>query len=236
MKHYFQPDQFTCVQTSAAILLSYFNIDKTPEQIISEVAPRAWPDKPDVIAGTPNQDIATYFLKLGFDVEIISYDNWITDQSWVGRGTEFIKKRFEEASGKLSAPMIGRSGSELYIQGYLDFINAGGKVSVEIAPEAPAIEKLLLSGPLLTTVSYNTLHGDGKAKSNADRSAKLDDVSGSAPNHNIVITKYEDDTFYFFDPWASKQELSVSRDRMIAAIATAQQECDNMLIVVRSLR
>ena len=233
MKHYYQPDQYSCVQGSAAILLSFFGIDKTPEEIISEVPPRSWPDRPELVAGTPNQDIASYFLSLGFDVTILSFDTWITDQSWKGKTNEQIMSRLQAGSGKLTAPAIGRSGSELYIQGYIDFVKSGGTINVDGSPRLDLIESLTIMAPIITTVAFNTLYSDGKSIAASDRSSTYDDVEGLSPNHNIVITRIDGDEVFYFDSWKDSSELSVHRDVMIAAISAAQQECDNMFIIVR---
>lgn len=161
MKHYYQPNEFSCAQGSAAIFLSHFGFDKTPEDILAEVPVRSWPGK-DEPAGTPNQDIAAYFCKLGFDVELISSDVWVTDLSWVGKDTNFIQGRLQAASGALTAPLIGRDGTELYIQAYLDFIKAGGKLKIVPAIASAMIRGYLETGPIIATVAYGTLHGCGK--------------------------------------------------------------------------
>src|SRR3989344_419235 len=146
--HFYQPDQYSCVQTAAAMLLSYFGVNKTPQDILDEIPVRSWPGK-DEPAGTPNQDIASYFCSLGFETEIISADGWVTDLAWAGKTTEFIKARLEKASGALTAPVIGREGTELYIQAYLDFIKARGRISVVSAITSDLLKHHLANGPFI---------------------------------------------------------------------------------------
>lgn len=232
MKHYYQISNVGCVQGATATLLSSFDIDKTPAQITREVPIRSWPGTSEP-AGTPNQDAGAYLCKLGLEVEIISFDTWITDLSWVGRDTRFIENRLREMLGKSIKSPIGYKGSQLYIEAYLDFIEAGGTIRVEIAPTSRLIKDLLSDGPIMATVAYDTLHGEGKSVNGPKLfESRYDDIEGHSPNHNIVITDCNDESFEFYDPWKKPGVHWVESDRLIASIATAQQECDNMLVVV----
>lgn len=233
IKHYYQTTNFSCVQAAAAMLLSAYDIHKTPDQILEEVKVRSWPGK-DEPAGTPNQDIAAYFCKLGLQTEIISFDMWVTDLGWQGKDIEYIKDRLQKASGMLTAPMIGREGTELYIQAYLDYIAAGGTISVAPAPTSEQFIELLAKGPIMTTVAPNALHGFGKGITGPELHFwSADDIKGAAPNHNIVLHKFVGDKIEVYDSWTKPGVQLVDTERLIAAISLAQQECDNMLIVVR---
>lgn len=233
MKHYYQTHVVGCVQAAGAIFLSAYDIAKSPTEIEKEVPMRAWPGKNE-LAGTPNQDMAAYFVKLGLEVEIISFDTWVTDLSWRNLDTESIAERLQAASGKLVAPMIGREGTELYIQAYLDYIKAGGKLSVQPFPSKSLMIDLLQDGPLMTTVSYDVLHGQGKHVNDGGLASHLDDILGTAPNHNIIISRQVAGMFEIYDPWLQPGVHRVRPDQLVAAISAAQQECDNMFIVARS--
>lgn len=233
MKHFYQTTNVACVQAATAMLLSAFDIDKTPEDVIHEVPTRPWPGTEEP-AGTPNQDAAAYLCKLGLDVEIISFDAWITDLSWVGKDTAYIAERLQEAVGKQIESPIGDKGSQLYVQAYLDYIAVGGKVRVEVAPSRTMLQDLLADGPVMATVAYNTLHGVGKSVNGQQLfESRDDDITGHSPNHNIVISSYKDGSFEYYDPWKKPGVHWVESDQLIAAIASAQQECDNMLIIAR---
>jgi hypothetical protein len=233
MKHYYQIHSVGCVQAATAMTLSAFGVDKTPADVEREVPMRAWPGK-DELAGTPNQDAAAYMCKQGLDVEIISFDTWVTDLSWQGKDTAYIESRLRKASGKLTVPLIGRDGTELYIQAYLDYIRAGGRLSVEAYPSIKRLKELLQNGPVMTTVSYDVLYGVGKrVNGNGVFDSHEDDILGVAPNHNVVINRVVDDKFEIYDPWNKPGIHLIEPDQSIAAISASQQECDNMLIIVR---
>jgi hypothetical protein len=233
MKHYYQINSVGCVQAATAMLLSALNVNKTPAEVEKEVPMRSWPGK-DELAGTPNQDVAAYMCRLGLDVEIISFDIWVTDLGWAGKDTAYIESRLKEASDKMTAPMIGRAGTELYIQAYLDYIKAGGKLSVQPFPSSKLITGLLQTGPIMTSVAYDTLYGQGKHVNNKELfDSTADDINGLAPNHNIVISRAVDNKIEVYDPWNKPGIHLVEPEQLITAIATAQQECDNMLVVVR---
>lgn len=233
--HYYQPDNFSCVQGSAAILLSYYGFTKTPEQLMAEVPVRSWPGS-DEPAGTPTQSMGAYFCSLGLQTTIISFDIEVTDLSWAGKSTEYITQRLEKASGNLKAKTIGRQGTELYIQAYLDFIKAGGKVQVNAYPSTALIDKLLADGPIITTVAYSTLYGLGKMKNDSpgpSAAPTSNDTNGTAANHNIVISRRVGSKYEVYDSWLAPGIHHVEPEQLITAIATAQIECDNMLLVAR---
>lgn len=235
IRHYYQIHEVGCVQAAGAMFLSAYDIVKTPADIEAEVPMRSWPGKTE-LAGTPNQDIAAYFARLGLQVQIVSFDAWVTDLSWQHKDTDFIRSRLETASGRLTAPMIGRQGTELYIQAYLDYIKAGGSISVKPYPQIAFIKELLEEGPILTTVSYDVLHGLGKSVSDGPdaETSRFDDVTGTAPNHTIVISRQVAGMMEVYDPWLKPGIHLRSPDQVISAISAAQQECDNMLITART--
>jgi len=233
MKLYQQPTNHSCTQAATAMLLSHFDIEKTPENILESVPVRSWPGSSEP-AGTPPQDVAAYVCKLGLAVEIVSFDVRVTDLSWQGKTTEFIEKRLKAASGKLTAPVIGRKGTELYIQAYIDYIAAGGKLSVQQAPTRELLHDLLKEAPFVAFVAYDTLWGTGKSINGPGlRESKADDILGGSANHAIVVSRSVGDDFEVYDPWHEPGIETVKADHLLAAIATAQQECDNLLIVVR---
>jgi hypothetical protein len=74
------------------------------------------------------------------------------------------------------------------------------------------------------------LYGIGRTNDDSEP----DDVHGKAWNHTIVIYGVDEaGNFLVADPLRKPGRHVIEPERMIAAISTAQIECDNLLIQIK---
>lgn len=75
------------------------------------------------------------------------------------------------------------------------------------------------------------LYGTGRTNGDGEQ----DYINGKAWNHSIVIHGVDKQgNFLIADPLQKPGHHSIEPERMIAAISTAQMECDNLLFQIKS--
>lgn len=228
IKHQYQPTSTTCSPTSLSMLLDYYGIQKSIEDISREV-PQVQNEKGESF-GTINQQLATYCRRLGFDVAMYTFDCQIIDQAWAGLSKAVLLERLEARKSGWAVPALGSLWNEAYVQSYIDFLHAGGTLQISPAPTSDLIYGLLENGPIFACVSMSTMYGHGRIRIINEHSEILDDVNGRALNHSIVISGYDTNgNLQIIDPFIEPGQHTVPMEQTIAAIATAQIECDNLL-------
>lgn len=184
--------------------------------------------------GTINQHLATWCLSQGFDVVMYSSDFQVLDLSWNGLKASEIVEKLNAVKGHRDIPVLGKDFSEMYIQSYIDFIQAGGELHIEPFIATALLDKLLANGPILTSVCMNIFLGLGRRVSNAGlRVDKIDDIDGKLSNHSIVIHGKDDEGNYLIaDPWKEQGMYPVDPEKLVLSIQAAQLECDNLLFQI----
>jgi hypothetical protein len=124
-------------------------------------------------------------------------------------------------------PSMGEQWTKEYTQSYIDFIKAGGTLTIQPAVTTKLLYSLLENGPFLPCISFSTLYASGRSVLD-QKQDKKDDINGRATNHSIVV--YGNDeagNFLLADP--NKGLNKVEPELLLAAVSTAQLECDNLL-------
>jgi hypothetical protein len=225
--HYYQPTNYSCSQTAMAILLSFFDQKLTPEQITKSV-PVNKSDKGEDL-GTINQQLATWCVNKGFDVEMHTADFEIIDLSWSKFTKDKLLERMEAAKNVRDIPALGKEWSKIYMQSYIDFVNADGNLHIHPFMTTELLDSLLPNSPLLVAVSYNVLHNSGRSKNVGARKSKPDDINGKLTTHSIVVYGKDNGSNYLIaDPWKESGLHTVGPEHMLAAMTAAQMECDNL--------
>lgn len=213
-------------------MLSYYGKDSTPEQIAEDI-PVGLNDKGEPW-GTINQQLATWCIGQGYEVKMYTFDCQVIDQSWRDLDKAKLLERLEAAKAGRNVPSLGQEWSKMYLQSYIDFINAGGELHIQPHVTSKLLYELVRDGPLLTSVCFNTLYGTGHGKDIGLRKSEIDDVYGKTTNHSIVIYGVtENGDFEIADPWQEPGMHTIEPERMIAAIIAAQIECDNLLFQLK---
>lgn len=225
--HFYQPTNNTCSQSAAAILLSFFGEEALPEEVASKV-PVNKNDKGEDW-GTINQQLATWCISQGYEVEMHTADFQIVDLSWADLPTDKLLERMEVAKSHREVPALDKEWSKIYMQSYIDFINAGGKLYIHPHMTTELIDSLLPSSPLLSCICYNVLYNTGRSNDIALRESEPDDIDGKLSNHSIVIYgKTDNGNYLIADPYKVPGTHEIEPERLLAAMATAQIECDNL--------
>lgn len=227
VKHYYQPTNYTCSQSAVATLLSFFGQTLTPEEIAAKVPTNKNAEGED--CGTINQQLATWCISQGFDVQLHTADFQIIDLSWEGLPKEKLLERMEAAKNKRDVSSLGKEWSAIYMQSYIDFVNAGGNLQIHPYMTTELLDGLIAKSPLLLGVCCNVLYGRGRNKNVALRKAEPDDLEGEVINHSIVVYGKDGDNYLIAEPWEEPGRHEIEPERLLAAMTAAQVECDNLL-------
>jgi len=232
IRHQYQPTNTTCSPTALSILLEHYGKRIGPLDIETEV-PQRRNDEGEKV-GTINLQLATWCLKNGYSVRLYTFDCQVIDQSWAQLGTEQQVERMKLRKDGWVVPSIGEEWTKQYTQAYIDFVSAGGDLHIQPAVTRKLLYSLLEKGPFLSDVSYSTLYGASRSRDVDDTESVDDDINGSAMNHSVLVYgNDEEGSFLIADPWKKPGLHTIEPDRMIAAISTAQIECDNLLFQLR---
>lgn len=228
IKHQYQPSNTTCSPTALSMLLGHYGKQISVNDVSAKV-PQVKNEK-GKNSGTINIQMATWCKMLGFDVALYTADVQVIDQSWSQLSSSEVTERLKLRKNGLKVPSLGDLWNDAYCQAYIDFIRFGGDLCIVNAITSNLLYKLLKNGPILPCLSFDTLHGKGRTSNIGEKETKPDDVNGKAWNHSVVI--YGNDevgNFLIADPWEKPGHHVIEPDVMVAAIATAQLECDNMV-------
>jgi len=199
---------------------------------ISDKVPQVYNDKNEP-QGTINQQMATWCLSLGFEASLYTFDCQVIDQSWAGLDNDELVKRLKARMDGWVVPQMGEAWTKAYAQSYVDFVEAEGKLTIQPAVTSALLYDLLQEGPILPCLCYNTLYGVGRTKNFDEHKSANDDVNGRTWNHSVVIYgNDEDGKFLIADPYKKPGLQVIEPERLIAAISTAQIECDNLLFQI----
>lgn len=210
------------------MLLSYYDEDFDVADISAKV-PQVKNEKGENF-GTINQQMATWCKSLGFDVVIYTADVQVIDQSWSKLSPTEVIERLEARKSGLKVPSLGDLWNTAYCQAYIEFIQSGGELHIVNAITSNLLYELLNKGPVLPSLSFDTLYGKGRASNIGEKETKPDDINGKAWNHSVVIYGNDDKgNFLVADPFEKPGRHVIEPDVMVAAIGTAQLECDNLV-------
>lgn len=226
--HQYQQNPTSCSQTALSILLSHYGIQKTQDEILQSV-PQV-KDETSKDRGSINQQLAAWCVSLGFKVSFYTFDCQVIDQSWAGLAKQDIIARLQAGMNGYEIPSLGKLWSNAYRQAYIDYLETGGDLYIEPAVTSKLLYHLLEYGPILPCVSFSTLYATGRT----NEQSEPDDVNGKAWNHSIVIHGVDElGNFLVSDPLKKPGSHIIEPERMIAAISTAQLECDNLLFQIQ---
>lgn len=225
--HQYQPTLTTCSQTALSMILARLGQSISPLELEKET-PHVF-DKDGNDAGSINQHLATWCASQGYKVSLYTFDTHIIDQSWAGLDRPRIIERLEVSKGGRPAPGLGDIWSDLFRQAYIDYLHTDGDLMILPYVSTALLYSLLEKGPVLPVIAFSTLYGSGKT----DMNDKFDDVNGKSWNHSIVIYGVDwSGNFLIADPLKKPGFHTIEPERMIAAISSAQTECDNLIIQV----
>lgn len=232
IKHYYQPTNHSCSQASMASALSFYGINHTPEEIAKMIPVNKDDDGKEW--GTINQQLATWCIGQGFDVVMYTADFEVIDLSWVNLSKTEQLERMEATKEHRDVPGLGKEWSKMYMQAYIDFINAGGELHIVPFMTRKIINTLLADGPIIVCVCSSVLYNSGRSKNIGLRKSVNDDINGIIVNHTIVVfDKDKNNNYIVSDPWKEPGIYAVEPEQLLAAMAAAQIECDNLIFQLK---
>lgn len=231
LTHIYQPTSTTCGYASLAMLLSHYGENLSVKELVSQT-PQAV-DESGASIGSVTAQLATWCVKQGYQAKSVSFDLLITDLSWIGLNSEELAEKLEALKEIRDVPQVGgKHWSKTYVQAYIDFIRAGGNLSVEPHPTAQILYNWLQDGPIYANICSSVVHGTGRARHPEPETDKRltvpDDTHGTVGTHSVVI--YGNDeagNFLVADPWDGLEV--VKPETMLCGIMAAQLECDNQI-------
>ncbi len=231
--HYYQPTNHSCSQAALAILLSSYDDTRTPEQLIEQLPVLKGGNGEDF--GSINQRLATWCISQGYEVEMHTADFEVIDLSWASLDTNAQLERMKLAKQYRKVPSIGKMWTDLYMQSYIDFLEAGGSLYIHPYMTTKLIDDALMTGPLLICVCNNVLFDGGRSTHESKlRDSTPDDLEGKLFNHSVVLYgKNKQGTYLIADPWRKPGFHEIEPERLLAAMTSAQMECDNLFFQLK---
>jgi hypothetical protein len=226
VNHYYQPTNDSCGYTALATLLSHYDIVMKPEELLSEI-PEAKPEGEEAYGSITSQ-LATWSIGQGFKCELTTFDFLIIDLSWAKlKNNKGIIQRLEAVKEKRNVPSMGKGWSKVYIEEYINYLEANGKINIQPYVRAESLYEMLKSAPVYINVCTKPLYNNGRTRYTGLRQGVDDDVDGSVGTHSVVIYgNNESGNFLLADPWNGMTE--VTPESLIAAVTAAEIECDAM--------
>ena len=184
--------------------------------------------------GSTMQQLATYCIKQGYNVEMYSFDARILDFTWSGLSREELVAKLERVKSVRNIESLGKQLTEQYVADYIEFLNKGGKLYIDPYPTRELLVRLVNEGPICVAVNFTTLLGTGHSKNVGLRASQQDDLDNEVTTHAVLVYGQDDDgNFLLADPWGEPQFNVATSDQLIASIMAAQWLCDNIIFRVK---
>jgi len=218
-----QPDDTTCGPACLHSVYDYYGDSISLQQVITEA-------KSLKGGGTLAVLLANHALRRGYKATIYTYNLHVFDPTW------FIKK--EPLAEKLKAQSEIKKDEKLAFatQGYLEFLEAGGKLLFEDLTIGLIRHFLKKSIPILTGLSSTYLYR--AVRENPD-SFQDDDISGIPTGHFVVLCGYDKEKRevlvadpYKMNPVSNNHYYMVSIARLLGAVLLGIQTHDANLLII----
>ena len=230
LTHVLQPTNNSCSQTALSMLLQHYKVNMSPQEIMDAVPVEV--DEHGEPWGTITQGLATWCIGQGFDVTMWSYDFEILDLNWKDLSSAEIAKRLRPTLEYRVKPFYGKHDTQMYINSYLSFIEAGGELIVQDYPSSAHLDELVEKAPVFISVNSNVLNGSGRARNTGEYTSEPDVKEGRIINHSVVLNGVtESGDYIIMDPWKQGRR-EIERDRLLGAITAAHIESDNLIFAL----
>ena len=218
-----QPDDITCGPACLHSVYEYYGDSISLQQVINEV-------KSLEGGGTLAVLLGNHALKRGYRATIYTYNLHVFDPTW------FIQK--ETLTEKLRAQATIKSDDKLLFatQGYLEFLERGGRLLFEDLTIGLIRKFLKKSIPILTGLSSTYLYRS--ARENPDNNLE-DNIGGKPTGHFVVLYGYDKEKRevlvadpYKMNPVSNDHYYMVSIARLLGAVLLGILTHDANLLVI----
>lgn len=227
-----QPDDSTCGPTCLQAVYDYYEDEIDLAEVISQTG-----QLDD--GGTLAVFLGAHALQRGYSARLYTYNLQIFDPTWFRSPDVDLKER-------LSAQMLVKQSPKLQTasQAYLEFIDLGGQIRMEVLSVDLIRKYLKRNIPILTGLSATFLYGESREivaeKPVNGKSLIPDDIAGSPSGHFVVLCGYDSQrrTVLVADPLdpnpiARDHQYAVDIDRVFSAIMLGIVTYDANLLIIQ---
>jgi hypothetical protein len=218
-----QPDDITCGPACLHSVYEYFGDSISLEQVITEV-------KSLKGGGTLAVLLANHALRRGYKATIYTYNLHVFDPSWFAEKTDLAEKLKAQASLKKDEKIAFAT------QGYLEFLEGGGKLLFEDLTIGLIRHFLKKSIPILTGLSSTYLYRT--MRENPDNNLD-DNIAGMPTGHFVVLCGYDKGKRevlvadpYKMNPVSNDHYYTVSIARLLGAVLLGILTHDANLLII----
>ena len=199
------------------MVLRYYSINKTPEDVVSEIRQM---DKKHILpkdSFTYVPQIGLYFLMHGFKVEIVTFNPYLFTHKDKSKKNPLksIERFYKRVKNKKVSQEI-----KIPTRFFAEFIKAGGKVTVKIPDEADIRAEIRSGHPIIACLTSNFLY------------PKAQDSRFNF--HGNVITGIDERHVYANDPLGDKnggRNKYAKEDFLFGVYASAYGAPDNASLI-----
>lgn len=229
-----QPTNVSCTQTATAMMLSHYDKTVNLTEILEKTVSK---DESGEETGSSMQQLGTYCLDQGYDVELYSFDSLILDLSWSQMPSSQLIEKLELVREHRNVASLGENSTKNYIKEYLAFLKKGGTLIIESHPTSSLLKKLVSDGPVCAAVSHPTMAQSGHTSNTGLRRDIQNDLENDISTHAVLIYGCDDNgNFLIADPWGNPEIRTLTSEHLIASIMSAQWLCDNILFRIKTPR
>ncbi|MDH3390654.1 MAG: C39 family peptidase [Desulfobulbaceae bacterium] len=218
-----QPDDITCGPACLHSVYEYYGDSISLEQVINEV-------KSLEGGGTLAVLLANHALKRGYKATIYTYNLHVFDPTW------FLEKKQLPEKLKAQAAIKNDEKLSFATQGYLEFLERGGKLLYKDLTIGLIRKFLRKSIPILTGLSSTYLYRS--VRENSDNNID-DSIAGTPTGHFVVLSGYDKEKRevlvadpYKKNPVSGDHYYMVSIARLLGAVLLGILTHDANLLVI----
>ena len=218
-----QPDDTTCGPTCLHAVYRYFGDEIPLQQVIKEVEQFAH-------GGTVAVFLACHALRRGYRATIYTYNLHVFDPTWFADKETLAEKLKKQAEIKNDSKLTFAT------QGYLEFLEQGGKLLFEDLTIGLIRHFLKKSIPILTGLSSTYLYHS--MRENPDNNLD-NDITGTPTGHFVVLCGYDKEKRevlvadpYKMNPVSNDHYYMASIARLLGAVLLGILTHDANLLVI----
>ena len=220
-----QPDDTTCGPACLHSVYDYYGDSISLQQVINEV-------KSLEGGGTLAVLLGNHALRRGYTATIYTYNLHVFDPTW------FVE--IDSLAEKLKAQTAKKHDEKLSFatQGYLEFLERGGKLLYEDLTIGLIRNFLKKSIPILTGLSSTYLYRS--IRENPENNLD-DDIAGTPTGHFVVLCGYDKEKRevlvadpYKMNPVSNDHYYMVSISRLLGAVLLGILTHDANLLIIES--
>lgn len=229
IKIHAQTPDAMCGPTALAMQLSAHGEELSPDEVVTQASRFKRPGDP----GFTSQELASYCLSLGYQVDSWSFDGLVLDYAWKDLRGAALATELEKLCRHHESRTPVDESKLRYALAYLAFVEAGGSLNVAPFVTTELILRLLEKGPVAAGVLFGVFASEGKR----DPDQAFNALTGGSSTHSVLIFGHDEATgFRVADPTPGRGIVTLSKENLLAAITAAQVEYDNVIFQISGSR